>query len=959
LRVEVVRTVGMLVKGVPKAAALVQSHVGAAQQRTSSCAQARSPGTAITSAPMPHLVGREAELAQLRGWLGSGTSERPRLALVEGEAGIGKTSLVQVVADEARVVGRRVAWANGVEDAGVPPYWLWRQVTTIEPGGDRYAYFQELARWVHEDGGVLLVVDDVQWADEPSLHALRHLLRQPSGCPLLVCATRRTGEATPGWDQVGPQLLAGPDVHRLQLQGLAESAAGELLQRAAGRPFAPGEVHQATLDSGGNPLYLRELGRLVAAGPGIAGRDLGELIAARVRRLAPATQRLLHAASVLAEEWELPVVARLLDVPTAACLAAVDEAVAVGLLTPAGAGRFRFSHALVRSVLAGQISLQESTALHLRAAEAIEDLHRDHLAPALADIARHWAAVAVTGHRAPAVAWSTRAADEAMRAVAFEEARRLYTMALDSGGTAWPLGQQADLHIARAGAAVAAGQLDEAFEDCRRAVTMAREIHQPELVARTALALEAIGDRRWDRSVREWCTEALAAFGEGSPTRARLLARLAEACVYGGEFDRGADYATEALQVAEAVEDADAEVAALRARQLTLSDPFHHEERGELAVRMTALGERTHRPEVELWGRLWAIDAMWEVGDLYAIAAEISRLRWCVEEVNTPTVHWHLLVSRAALAQARGEYGDALATGREGFELMMSMGHPAALGAFMSLAGTVGHHCGQTELTTMTAPPGADAGHGELRSELFGYIGPAFAMADVGRLEDAARLYRMPGPPQSWDIPPYFYVQALQVGADIAIAIGAIEDVAWFRSRLEPLRGRHVVGGAGSANYQGPVELVLGCCAAALGELDRAAEDLGVSVEIAARVGSPGFEVEAAVELAEVLTLQGLGRAAHALLQRVRPTAIRLGMAPWSTRIDAALKAPVDPLSAREREVAGLVAQGKSNREIAAALIVSERTAANHVQHILTKLGFANRSQIASWVSSGDPGAGR
>jgi DNA-binding NarL/FixJ family response regulator len=77
-------------------------------------------------------------------------------------------------------------------------------------------------------------------------------------------------------------------------------------------------------------------------------------------------------------------------------------------------------------------------------------------------------------------------------------------------------------------------------------------------------------------------------------------------------------------------------------------------------------------------------------------------------------------------------------------------------------------------------------------------------------------------------------------------------------------------------------------------------------------------------------------------------------MSPWTSRIDQALAQRHDPLSGREREVAALVAQGMSNRDIAAELVLSERTAANHVQHILTKLGFANRSQIAAWVTANE-----
>jgi DNA-binding CsgD family transcriptional regulator len=472
-------------------------------------------------------------------------------------------------------------------------------------------------------------------------------------------------------------------------------------------------------------------------------------------------------------------------------------------------------------------------------------------------------------------------------------------------------------------------------------------------LASVALCLEPVGERRWDRSIAEWCREALSAATPDGATRARLLARLAHALVYTADYDAAGGHAVDAQNEAEASGDADALVAALRARQMTSTDPDRSDDRAELAARMTALGEQLRRPDVEMWGRLWALDVMWERGDLVGVAAEISRLHWCVEHVGTSIARWHLLVAEAALAQAQGEFDEALANARAGFELMLAMGHPAAIGAFMSLATTVGHHRGQDETTTRVAPSGVPGDTGEVRNELFAFIGPASALADAGRLDEALAAYQRPGPPQQWRIPPYFYLQALHTGASLAVTLDITDDIAWFRDQLEPHRGRHVAGGAGGANYYGPIELILGRCAAALGELDRAAADLDNARATCARIGAVGFEIEATVELASVLRRQGQDRAAHALLTRARPRALRLGMKPWIERIDRGLADSADdPLTPREREVAGLVAQGKSNKEIASTLVLSERTAANHVQHILTKLGFANRSQIAAWAST-------
>jgi DNA-binding CsgD family transcriptional regulator len=204
----------------------------------------------------------------------------------------------------------------------------------------------------------------------------------------------------------------------------------------------------------------------------------------------------------------------------------------------------------------------------------------------------------------------------------------------------------------------------------------------------------------------------------------------------------------------------------------------------------------------------------------------------------------------------------------------------------------------------------------------------------------------------------------------VVIGLGRTADIEFLASRFEPFRGQHVANGAGPGVYMGPVELQVGLATAALGRLDAAVADLSAAVSICDGNGARGYAVQARVELAAVLTR----RQAPGDLSRVRAVldgaaveAQRLGMEPFTERI-AALRSRLGPadsppsgsspsgssLSPRELEVAGLVGRGLTNKQIGEALFVSERTAENHVQHILVKLGFSNRSQIAVW-SRGSP----
>jgi DNA-binding CsgD family transcriptional regulator len=238
----------------------------------------------------------------------------------------------------------------------------------------------------------------------------------------------------------------------------------------------------------------------------------------------------------------------------------------------------------------------------------------------------------------------------------------------------------------------------------------------------------------------------------------------------------------------------------------------------------------------------------------------------------------------------------------------------------------------------------------DARWDLFARLCRAFVLVGAGRLGEAAALYQRCGRPESWQAPRAAELLLHTVAARVAAGLGATDDVRLLRARLEPRRGRYVVGGAGGTNFLGPVELVLGVCAAALGDWDAAVADLRAAGARCRTIGAPSFAVEAACLLGETYERSGSPAQARAVAREALGLARTLGMTPWAERLER-LATPDDPLSAREQEVARLVAAGLSNREIAATLVISERTAQNHVQHILTKLGFANRAQVAAWAA--------
>jgi DNA-binding NarL/FixJ family response regulator len=373
-----------------------------------------------------------------------------------------------------------------------------------------------------------------------------------------------------------------------------------------------------------------------------------------------------------------------------------------------------------------------------------------------------------------------------------------------------------------------------------------------------------------------------------------------------------------------------------------------------LADQMLQLAQRTGRARLAMWGELWRIDALVEGGAVTAAADELGALRAAVDRLGGPVPAWHFDRESAFVAQAQARYDDALAAARRGFDRMRTVERSSAFGAFFAVQCALVGHVGITEWLAATVdrpiPPAP-------RFRSIGLLSRSAVLLVAGRRDEAAVAYQEAGPIETWTFPAFFVVPGHVYGVVAAAGVDRLDDVAVLLERLERHRGEYAVGEG--VSYLGPVDLALGRGAAALGRLDAAVHHLAAAVEQADRAGTRGFAAEARYHLAATLVARGhpedRDRAASIALVADRH-ARELGMAAYTERA-AALVALLrgdqrpSPLSARELEVATLVAQGLTNRQIADRLVISERTAQNHVQHILTKLGFTSRSQIAAWTA--------
>jgi len=316
---------------------------------------------------------------------------------------------------------------------------------------------------------------------------------------------------------------------------------------------------------------------------------------------------------------------------------------------------------------------------------------------------------------------------------------------------------------------------------------------------------------------------------------------------------------------------------------------------------------------------------------------------------------------------ATGRYGEARGFAEDAFAVMDGMGHPLAFGACSAILGQAGLHIGfaASGLTTLwqSVPakfqPEVSDSANKIAS-VFPALTTALMCLQRGDRTGAETAYAHAGPPRSWAPNPALLLSCWAHGLPVAIGLGQTDHIEYLAAQFEPFRGQHVANGAGVGVYMGPVELQLGKAATALGRLDAAVDDLRTAVESCAANGARGYGVETATELtAALLRRDEPGDRAEALrlLDAASPEAERLEMAPFirriaALRVEPATTDPESPLSRREQQVAQLVARGLTNRQIAEELFVSERTAENHVQHILAKLGLSNRTQIATWSAA-------
>jgi DNA-binding SARP family transcriptional activator len=830
-------------------------------------AQAAGPGTPpvrraspVNARELP-LVGRDREIEALEDLAAQANAGVPRVALVVGEPGIGKTRLTQEIAARAADRGFIVLRGRCSQDEGAPPMWPWlgvlRELQDALPdetlpdldglveaesgsspsfAADRFRTFDQVTRALVRaamDHPLLVIFDDLHWADASSLRLLQHLVDALDQGRLLIVAARRSHpEPQDALADLG-EALARRGVLRLDLAGLASSDVMALATAATGTAPDTGQAMSLRQRTDGNPFFIVEVLKLYGHDPerleqGAVPAAVGDVIAARVGQLPPRTQHLLRLAAVVGREADLDLLAQLEGTGEEEVLDGLEPAMSAGaLLDPAG-DRLHFNHALVRDAIYAAVPLLRRQHRHAEVARLLE--HGDASHRRLTEIARHWL-LAGPGHAAQAWRMAVDAAAYATRLQAHEDAADLLGAALRSqvqDPAATPT-QRYDVLMARALACRGAADSDGQRAATAEAIELAGEAEDVQrlAVAASTSSEGALWSNRPQGEVDTATVHALQRVvrelpGADTPLRCRAFLALSREMYWAPQPEERKAYAELGLAMARRLNDPQMQAWACHTAIVAMIRPATLELRTRLAEEAVNCSRAAADEEGAATGLFWRAIMAGEAGRLgdrrQAVhdaleLAERHRLRYLQVMLGTYEVPWLALEGRFAEAEQLYE-----ATERWTSHASFPFRDEALAGARLCLdlwQGRAGDLLPM--LSAIDEVSSVDLGNVIL-----------LLLLRTGQLtQAAAQLDRHPPPlvDDTFDAP-----LCLAVAAEAGFLLRRRDLAATAYALLTPWAGRAVSAGTGSP--LGPVDSFLALAAAAVGESRLAAQHADRALDI-------------------------------------------------------------------------------------------------------------------------------
>lgn len=869
-------------------------------------------------------VGRQTELRRLQELWRATTAGSKQLVLVSGEPGIGKSRLVREFASSSEVAGATVLF-GGCDEESVVPYQpfvealrgymerssrsrvratlgrgsgeLARLVPELgdqlpgppvtlldEPDADRFRLFEAvggLLRDLSQSAPVLLILDDLHWADRPALLALRHVVAAVEAAPLMVLATYRDVEVDRRHPltQVLADLRREAGVERVPLTGLSHAeirAFLELVPQAGLEGHLDALIEALHRDTEGNPLFLEEIVRHLAESGRLADatgiEELGvpesirDIVARRVGALSSECGRVLATASVLGQSFELRELQVVAGVPMTELLETLADATEAQVILeePRQPGHFRFAHALVRQVLYEDLGATRRLRVHQRAAEAIEELYTGQLDPHLARLAHHFLAAAPAGDPAKAIGYALMAGSRAIRGLAPEEAVALLGRALEvMNGAGIDGARRCRLLLALGEAQARAGDAEVARATFATAADVARRLSTEELAESDSTAPElyaeaAIGFGGYapfgdagvlDTPLVSMLETALDDLDDApSPARCRILARLAVEFYWEESDEVRRELSRKAVDMARALGDRGLLAYALNSRILALWGPDSVEERLELAAEMAGIAEQAD-DDLLATAHNYRASALLELGRPEEAFEEVAALDRIATASRLPSAQWQATSYQAVQAVLEGRLDDAEQVAARCFVLGQKVRPQVAMQAFSGHMYSVRFNQGRLdELEGSVTGFTEDEGGLPIWRAVLAHL-----HKHLGHTEEARAAFQYFAERDFAGIPKNTtYLSAIATLAEVCPTAGDATAAARLYDLLLPYSGRAVVLGWASV-VQGAVDHHLGVLAVAMGNWDAAANHLDAATALHARLGAHHWQGRTELAYARML----------------------------------------------------------------------------------------------------------
>ena len=880
------------------------------------------------------LVGRRLALAQLERELELASGGELRIALLTGEGGLGKTRLAAEFA--SRSDGTTVLYGK-CEPEDVRPFGIWigllrsalsqareedlpemvggdgpilarllpelvrrleisdpRPPTDIE--SERQALFGAVLRLLGRmtrEQPMLIILDDLHWADRSTLRLLRRLAGDDPPRGVLALGIYRDTEVAPGSPlmETVVELRRHRPSTRIELDPLDTGEVRELIGDRLRGDLAPALHDQ----SGGNPFFVDQLVRhLQESGEDSAGTvpsGVRDVINQRVARLPEGGPDLLSRAALIGQDFDLEILEATSTLSEDEMIALLDLGVSAGLLveSPTIPGRYSFSHALLRSTLEGELSLTRRTTVHRDIGEALERRSQSDPDREVGNLARHF------GQAGPreadrAVHYATRAAEQAVSRLAYDEAVTFYSDAIRACLADEPVdkGMLAGLLLNKAESQWRVGEIQIAGDTFSEAAEAARESGLPDIFARAALGTTWSSWDTFDTDQQGQTVllrEALERIGDDhGPLQAQLLSNLSGALYFGsGKIDEARELAERARRMAEELDDPATLFVVLNTTHWRSWEPDRMPERLELSNRMVKIAENLEDPEDLAEALSWRSLAYLNLGLLEESEADQSRHALLAQKL--PQRETATLTMRATncFRQGRWEEGERIAQQLKESDVPSSAIATLEDGLLFMVRAEQGRLSEELEkiLAWSASAEGREAWPSWKISVLFAQI-------QDGRLEGADQIVEALVRDRLIDNP-VMNVTFFSFCALAAVIVDELENstaAALLSDALEPYSGEWVIAGPAGTTL-GPVDLHLGTTYLLQDRFQEAATSYERALASCERMRALPLSAHAQLGLAEALRQiedpEAAARAAE-LREAGKTTALELGMHPLLRR---------------------------------------------------------------------------